>query len=302
MCALAVPVHTVGEPAWPSPPGRVRPGSIHPLAGGRIEALPAEQRRLARALLEQPEVFAFGSIAQVERKFDVTSTTILRLAQALGHSGYQALQAAERERYLDGHGLRGGADPPVGAGTVRRLEAIRARHQAGLDRLHGSIRPQELGRAASLVLSGRRRLVANDGHGAGLPAALLAEHLREARLPAIPMVLDEAALHGVRLGDVVVAIEVCEGWALAGAVAGAVARGAAAIAITSSEEGPLARAADLRLVAPAQRTEQGLSVLPATAMVELLVAEIAARRASDLDYVAAAELMRFRPSGKSSAG
>jgi hypothetical protein len=56
------------------------------------------------------------------------------------------------------------------------------------------------------------------------------------------------------------------------------------------------------LVAPAQRTEQGLSVLPAAAMVELLVAEIAALRDGDVDYVAAAELMRFRPSGKSSAG
>jgi DNA-binding MurR/RpiR family transcriptional regulator len=302
MSALAVPVHVDGEPAVPSTPGRVPAGSVHPLAGARIEALPAEQRRLARALLEQPEVFAFGSIAEVERKFDVTSTTILRLAQALGHSGYRALQAAERERYVDGRGLRGAPDPPVGAGTVRRLGAIRARHQAGLDRLHGSIRALDLRRAASLLLSGRRRLVVSDGHCPGLPAALLAEQLREARLPAIQLVLDEAALDGVRLGDVVVAIEVCEGWALAGAVAGAVARGAAAIAITSSEEGPLARAADLRLMAPAQHTDAGPSVLPAASMVELLVAEIAALREGDGDYVAAAELMRFRPSGKSSAG
>jgi hypothetical protein len=42
-------------------------------------------------------------------------------------------------------------------------------------------------------------------------------------------------------------------------------------------------------------------VLPAAVMVVLLAAEVAAQQ-EDVDYRAAAELRRFRPSGNSSAG
>src|SRR5262245_44716961 len=103
---------------------------------------PVGRGLLDRALAEQPEMFAYGSMEQVGRKFDVNPVALLRFAQEMGFSGYGALQAAVRQDYaLHGHAAS------VGPDTVRRLDGVWSGHRDDIDRLHQGVRASELARA-----------------------------------------------------------------------------------------------------------------------------------------------------------
>lgn len=245
------------------------------LVGGGPEGLPPRQQLLADALLEQPEVFAYGSVQQVARKFGVDSVSILRFAQSLGCSGYRALQARVRSALLL-HPARPRLSTPAGtAATVRRLEAAGARHLTELRLVHRAIRPADLDRAVTLLVEARRVLVTGAGAGAAL-AGLLAALLAEAGVAAAEVLAPGAAPPaGPDAGDVVVGIDLGPpgvGPALDEALAG----GAATVAIAAAGG---ARSSRWTLaLCPAGRA-QGLPLSPvaAVAVVELLAAEVAGR-------------------------
>src|SRR2546430_1350336 len=120
------------------------------LASECLDDLPRKQRELARALLEQPHAFAFGSLRELGRWLDADATTILRFAQALGYSGYQALQASVRRAYLEQAGLPAMPERVAAASTVERVEAVRTRHLANLAQAPHRLDPPDLGRAPAL--------------------------------------------------------------------------------------------------------------------------------------------------------
>ena len=67
--------------------------------------LTVSQKRIANAILENPQKFALSSIRQLENELNTSKATIVRLTQALGYKGFQEL----RSLLLDG--LRKDAEP-----------------------------------------------------------------------------------------------------------------------------------------------------------------------------------------------
>lgn len=67
--------------------------------------LTENQKRIAIAILENPQKFALSSIRQLEEELNTSKATIVRFTQALGYEGFQEL----RSLLLDG--LRKNADP-----------------------------------------------------------------------------------------------------------------------------------------------------------------------------------------------
>jgi len=259
------------------------------LARHCLEDLPRGQRRLARALLEQPQAFAFGSIQELASRFDADLTTILRFAQALGYTGHRALQAAVRRAYLDQAGQPPPARRPAAAGAVERAESVRARHLANLAQAHRRLRVADLERAAGLLAEARTVLVAADGAAetlAGLFAGLLRRvAVRAERLPAER--LDRAVrLAGVGGGDAVVGIGLRLPFRdVADALAAARRQGAATLAIAGASDGPLARQAALTLDAPALGAGLPCSVVATVAVMELVATEIAGRRPERVEEI-----------------
>jgi DNA-binding transcriptional MerR regulator len=78
---------------------------------GRLAELPPKQSQLAQAMLRTPEIFVFGSVREISSQLNVNIATVVRFAQELGYSGYQALQADIRQAYLKQAGLNPPRDP-----------------------------------------------------------------------------------------------------------------------------------------------------------------------------------------------
>ena len=72
----------------------------------QLESLPRKQSQLARALLNKPEVFAFGTLKTLETLFELSGITVIRLAKSLGYDGYSDLQAAVRQSYFERVGFQ----------------------------------------------------------------------------------------------------------------------------------------------------------------------------------------------------
>jgi DNA-binding MurR/RpiR family transcriptional regulator len=62
----------------------------------RLSLTPAE-RRVADAVLQQPERVAFGTVAELARDAHAGGATVLRLAAKLGYDGFSALQEAVQD-------------------------------------------------------------------------------------------------------------------------------------------------------------------------------------------------------------
>ena len=58
----------------------------------RRDTLSCAERRIAEAVLREPEHVAFGTLAEVASRTGASGTTVLRLATKLGFEGFGALQ------------------------------------------------------------------------------------------------------------------------------------------------------------------------------------------------------------------
>jgi len=249
--------------------------------------LPRKQLQLATALLETPETFAFGSVRVLASLFHVNNITIIRFAQALGYSGYQALQAAVRQAYLQ----RAGMQPPRDATVVLSdpdgaLAATLAQHQTNLELARARLAEPELNRVCDVLIAARRILVCASG-SATVVGTLLVRLLRHVglrgELIAVADVDRTIALYDVGPDDVVVGIGL---WLTFRAVVECMdlARrlGAQTVALTGSSASPLAAVTDHLLIAPAQGAALPFSVVASVAVVEALVAHIAGQRAEQV--------------------
>ena len=81
--------------------------------------LPKRLAQVAKFALENPDDIAFGTAASVAERSHVQPSTLVRLAQALGYSGFSELQAVFRERLIE-----------RAPSYAERLETLRS-HSAG---------------------------------------------------------------------------------------------------------------------------------------------------------------------------
>ena len=135
------------------------------------DELTRSQKRIAEAIVEDPEFVAFATVDRLASRLGVSPSTVVRFTYRLGLTGYQDLQ--ERVRTLVRSQMRsatGDNDETqvlthLGDSTARRsfeqdLDHLR-RTIAGLD-------PGDLERSVALLTSARRVLVTGDGTAFGV--------------------------------------------------------------------------------------------------------------------------------------
>ena len=58
-----------------------------------LPQLTKSQKKVASYVIENPLKFALSSVRMLESELNVSKTTIIRLAQALGYSGFQEIRS-----------------------------------------------------------------------------------------------------------------------------------------------------------------------------------------------------------------
>ena len=133
--------------------------------------LPKRLAQTAKFAIEHPDEIAFGTAASVAARTHGQPSTLVRLAQALGYSGFSQMQAVFRERLIErtpsyaerlealrthsgGHGGSAGALLASFADAAgRSLSALR--EQTDLDRLEAAV--AVLANAQTIYVAGQRR-------------------------------------------------------------------------------------------------------------------------------------------------
>lgn len=255
---------------------------------GDLEQLPRKQRQLANVLLEKPEVFAFGTLDTIEGLLAVSGITVIRFAKRLGFSGYQALQAAVRQTYLE----RSGFQIPTTSVASRQdqsdlLGATLRQHRTNLSSALDNLQVDELTHVATLIRKASRVLVCGSG-SAAIVAQLLVRLLRHVGLRGEfvdQTGIDEViAVHDLEPQDIVIGIGFWLSFASVMRTLRLAKRfGAQTVAIVGSPVSPMSALADHTLHAPAQGAALSFSSVGAVAVVECLIAALADQ---DRDYVA----------------
>lgn len=122
----------------------------------RFEALSPHLQRIARAALEQPNVFALSTIATIAGELEVQPSTLIRFAKEFGYAGFSDVQRIFRLRLIEGAAdMREqvyetqGARAPADLGAILR-SSIGAL-MASLEELKGSIAAEDLGEAVAMM-------------------------------------------------------------------------------------------------------------------------------------------------------
>jgi len=238
--------------------------------------------RLAEWLSEQPEEIAFNSVRGLAERSGANPNTVVRLAQALGFSGYEACRNAFQDalrRSSDIYGPRAGELYRQDSAAV--LDAIR---QAGHRNLEALFTPEgqtEIEAAAALLLSARQvhvfgvRSCFAIADYLGYTARMAFDNFAP-RAGAPGDIRDRIAAAGPE--DAVVSItfphysvETVAAHELA------VGQGARTVAVTDGRHAPIAAGADLVLCPKMHGPQHLPSMLAAFALTEAIVAAMVAR-------------------------
>ncbi|MCZ7535139.1 MAG: MurR/RpiR family transcriptional regulator [Acidimicrobiia bacterium] len=264
------------------------------VAEAAVHLTPAE-RRVAEAVIDDPKLVAFGTVAQLAARSSTSGPTVLRFAGRLGFVGFVDLQAFVREQIADQ--LR----PATERIRERPATDVVARTlTTDLDNVRTTLEGvDEAAFAATVgVLADRQRsvyvLAGEDSRGVGVVLATQLDLLRD-RVTLIEgsSVRVSRQIAEIAPGDVVVAVDHrrYERWLLE-AARRAVSAGAVLVAVSDSALSPLAEAAARVFVAGVRGVGPFDSHAGAFALVHALVAGVAAklrrRAVGRLDAVEAA--------------
>jgi DNA-binding MurR/RpiR family transcriptional regulator len=245
----------------------------------RHELTPAE-RRIADVVLTQPQAVAFGTVADVARRADTSGATVVRFAMKLGFSGFSELQEEVQGELA--HRLR----PAAERIRERQPNEVVARAMSiELDNVQGTLERVDRDAFSTAVarLSDRRAcvfvLAGQTARGMGLQ---LGDDLGMLRNGVVVIsggdVQAGRSLADVSDNDVLVVLDFrrYERWVLEAAT---VVRktGAFVIALTDSTLSPLADLADTTFVVQAQGTGPFDSQVGTLALMNSVVAGVAAR-------------------------
>jgi DNA-binding MurR/RpiR family transcriptional regulator len=137
----------------------------------RRDAMPKRLKQLAAFALEHPEEVAFGTVAGIAEHAGVQPSTLVRFAKSLGYDGFSHLQQIFRDRLRERFPdyrerlrvLRDSEGAHVHSASL--LEGFTDAAAISLDRMRGSVRPEEFSRAIetlakadTIYLLGARRV------------------------------------------------------------------------------------------------------------------------------------------------
>jgi len=142
------------------------------IAKAGADLTPAE-RRVAEVVLEDPQLVAFGTVAELAERSDAGAATVVRLAAKLGFDGFTGLQASVQ------HSLAAQLRPA--AERIREpaaTDAIARHLQAEVDNVHNTLRaidPVALGEVVERVAMAERVFVLSGDASGGVARQLLKE-------------------------------------------------------------------------------------------------------------------------------
>jgi DNA-binding MurR/RpiR family transcriptional regulator len=260
-----------------SPTGR-RP--VFDLISEAANRLTPSERRVAEAVMHDPKIVAFGTVAQLAECSESSGPTVLRFAAKLGFDGFVELQASVQEEIADQ--LR----PATQRIRERPLSDVLGRTlTADLDNVRstlGDIEPADFNAAVDLLSDRRRRVFVVAGEVSGGAGRLLAGQLDLLRdgiheIAGTPVRVSRDLVR-IEPVDVVVVVDLrrYERWVLE-ATARAVETGATLVALTDGRLSPLAERAEITFVVAARGVGPFDSTVGATALVNALIAAVAAR-------------------------
>ena len=250
----------------------------------RFETLSPQLRRAARWVADHPDDVCFLSMREQARRADVGPPTMTRLARVVGYASYQALRQDVRES-----GPWRPADFSVRARRLQRNAKGPARPLADLERMQEADVEslQRLNPPERFAAVAARLLTAADTAFLGFRSChsvALHAHYLYAMLVGHGVLLHDyhGTLHetvaNLTRGSVVFAIGLAPySRPTVEAVRRAHASGIAVVAVTDSELSPLARVAADTLLFEAATSSFFHSLVGAHALVERVMAEVAAR-------------------------
>ena len=238
------------------------------------------ERRVAEAVISDPKVVAFGTVAQLAEISGSSGPTVLRFAAKLGFEGFVDLQSTVQEEIADQ--LR----PATQRIRERPLSDVIGRTLAAdLDNVRstlGDVDAADFRTAVDLLADRRRRVFVIASEVSGGAGQLLAGQLDLLRdgvfeITGTPVKVSRDLVRVEPL-DVVIVFDLrrYERWLLE-ATARAADTGATLIALTDGRLSPLAERAALTFVVAARGVGPFDSVVGAMSLVHALIAAVAAR-------------------------
>ncbi|MCO6055753.1 MurR/RpiR family transcriptional regulator [Pseudomonas sp. MOB-449] len=253
-----------------------------------IVLTPAE-RKVLRALLDDYPRLGLGPMARLARQAGVSAPTILRLVKKLGFAGYSDFQdslvAEVDDRLRSPRTLLAGRRERMDANDVWSNYLVDAGES--LQRTLALSQADDIRLLGDWLLDPRLRIVCHGGRFSRFLAGYLVAHLRMLRSGC--QLLDDGAALPDQLSDidrqsVVVVFDYRRYQAQALLVAQtAKARGARLALFSDVYASPLREFADLIVSAPVESRSPFDSLVPATAQVEALIANLVARMDGHLD-------------------
>jgi DNA-binding MurR/RpiR family transcriptional regulator len=242
--------------------------------------LSSAERRVASAVLDGLPAVAFGTVAGLARSSGTSGATVMRFAEKLGYRGFADLQADVRHELWDS--LRPATErirvrPPHDL-LGRALAAELGNVQATL----GEVDPAAFETAVRLLVARRARIHVVAGEAAVGIAHVLAEQLAMLRDGVILLggspVRVSSQLANAAAGDVAVVIDLrrYDRW-LVDAVGVAADAGLTVMTLTDGPLSPFARCATVGFTVTAEGVGPFDSYVGALALVNALVAGVAAR-------------------------
>jgi len=220
------------------------------LIRGQLSFLKGAQRRIAEALLADPETFISHSVSELAKLSGVSTGSVVQFCKSLGLPGLPTLKISLARELAEA--VLPSAESPGPRGAASILQRVSSEHIRSLRETLRLNPPETLTEAAKTLGHARRIVLFSIGLSYPVAYSLYAR-LRFIGLPAFVEFdshLQLAAAAEMKRGEVGVGISV------AGTTMETVeclrlakARGARTVCITNSIGSPLAQAADVRLYA-----------------------------------------------------
>jgi DNA-binding MurR/RpiR family transcriptional regulator len=246
------------------------------------DALTPTERRLAALVLDDPTAVAFGTVADLARRAGTSGPTVMRFAVKLGFQGFADLQGRVRNQL--GEQLRRPTDrlrvhsPDPDSATA--LEIHKQVLSAGLAETLEQVDDVALASAAGIIAGAVGRVLVLPAATSATPGRLLADNLGWLRSGVVfvngPTASTAAELADIGPDDVLVVVDFPRYESITvDAVGHGSDRGTTVLAITDGPLSPLAHSASMWIGVSCHPIGPFDSVLAATAVAELLVAEVA---------------------------
>jgi DNA-binding MurR/RpiR family transcriptional regulator len=265
------------------------PTHLSELIRSRRDELSPAERRVADVVIADPQLVAFGTVAELAERSGTSGASVVRLAARLGLEGFSALQSRVQSELT--------SQIHQASQRIRRPPAddllARAADQGVSDvqRTLGSIRREDFDAAVTLLADPGRHvyvLASEASRGVGLQFSSELHMVRDrvTQVDGTPVAVHRT-LADVAEDDVVVALDLprYDRWLL-DAARTALSRGATLLALTDSLLSPLAAGASLVFVVGSEGSGPFDSHVASLATFETLVAGVAAaRRGSAADHL-----------------